>query len=363
VRNGSTPAGATGRKPHVLCVILLGSCAASAPMIEALLDLRRIGASSNVFRVAGDMLHNFACVFLTTKVLSQRSVAGLSWHTVVLYALVFSTRYLDLVTMWWVPVDEGESIWDYVSVYNTVLKLLYLSTSYTLIALFFVFRETYDPEADQFCKMIVIVPSLLLAIAFNYQPEWSEVLWTFSIYLEVTAMVPQLLLFRAYPCPRCYDFFACRTRLSPHGCRVSEALGVSQKHRSPRPTDKHAPRHPVQLTTAPRPAPARAAAGQVRPLCLPAPTGAPTPGRVATAAGPLPIDGLLWFYVLCAWLGRRFFCPEDCSLISPTGWQGSKGVEAGPPSLISLFPLHPTGVSASVCWTAVGACLAGPAPR
>ena len=38
------------------------------------------------------MTHNFAAVFVVCKVISQRSVAGLSWHTAVLYALVFSTR-------------------------------------------------------------------------------------------------------------------------------------------------------------------------------------------------------------------------------------------------------------------------------
>ena len=50
------------------------------------------------------MTHNFAAVFVVCKVISQRSVAGLSWHTSVLYALVFSTRYLDLVTMTWEPI-------------------------------------------------------------------------------------------------------------------------------------------------------------------------------------------------------------------------------------------------------------------
>ena len=117
------------------------------------------------------MLHNFACVFLTTKVISQRSVAGLSWNTTVLYAIVFSTRYLDLLTMWSYELPEGSSIWDFVSVYNCVLKLLYLSTSYTLILLFFVLRDTYSAENDQFCKTSVLIAAFLLSLTYHYSDE------------------------------------------------------------------------------------------------------------------------------------------------------------------------------------------------
>jgi hypothetical protein len=63
---------ATGRRPHVLCIILLGSGGASVPLVKALLDLQH----ANAFRVIGDMLHNFATVFILCKVISQRSVAG-----------------------------------------------------------------------------------------------------------------------------------------------------------------------------------------------------------------------------------------------------------------------------------------------
>ena len=63
---------ATGRKPQVLCIILLGSGGASVPLIRYLLDLDH----ANGFRLVGDMLHNFATVFILCKVVSQRSVAG-----------------------------------------------------------------------------------------------------------------------------------------------------------------------------------------------------------------------------------------------------------------------------------------------
>ena len=140
-------------RPNLLCVAFFGSCAASAPLINALLDLQH----ANGFRIAADMLHNFASAFVLTKVVSQRSVAGLSWHSAVLYALVFSTRYLDLVTMWYIEIPDGLSLWDFVSVCNTVLKSMYLGTTYGLLLSFVIFRDTHDAENDQFCKLAVVV--------------------------------------------------------------------------------------------------------------------------------------------------------------------------------------------------------------
>lgn len=114
-----------------------------------------------MFRVTGDMIHNFACVFVVAKTISQRSCEGLSWHTACLYMAVFGERvqqkthcrnsaakagrrshaltrlrswiwvcgrvldrlagvavcrYLDLITMWFIELPEGVSIWDFVSV-------------------------------------------------------------------------------------------------------------------------------------------------------------------------------------------------------------------------------------------------------
>ena len=164
--------------------------------------------------------------------------------------------------MWSIELPTGLSIWEFVSVYNTVLKVLYLSTAYGLLALFCLFRDTYDADNDQFCKTTLIVPVLMLASHFAYYDEETEILWTFSIFLEVVAMVPQLLLLRAYPCACCYDCLACRC--IPGGC------------------------------------PARA-------VCLPAPRAAPPKGAEAAQSGPTTVDGLLWFYVLCMAMYRAFY--------------------------------------------------------
>jgi ER lumen protein retaining receptor len=182
--------------------------------------------------------------------------------------LVFTTRYLDLVTMWFIDIPEGLSIWDFVSVYNTVLKILYLATTYGLLLMFLLFRSTYDADNDQFCKASVVLPALVLAYHFAYYDEWVEILWTFSIFLEVVAMLPQLLLFRAFPCSQIYDCLACRC--IPGGC------------------------------------PARSFCCPI----LPKPKAPTVAGAVATMAGPATVDGLLWFYVLC------MACYRACYLLN-----------------------------------------------
>ena len=40
----------------------------------------------------------------------------------------------------------------------------------------------------------MILPAALLAVAVNHEFSILEILWTFSIYLEAVAMVPQLIL-------------------------------------------------------------------------------------------------------------------------------------------------------------------------
>ncbi|KAF6768029.1 hypothetical protein AHF37_08335 [Paragonimus kellicotti] len=76
----------------------------------------------NIFRLAGDLSHLAAILILLLKIYSSRSCKGLSGKTQVMFALVFTTRYLDLFVY-------------YVSAYNTVMKVLFISLSYLTLYL------------------------------------------------------------------------------------------------------------------------------------------------------------------------------------------------------------------------------------
>ncbi|CAH1984303.1 unnamed protein product [Acanthoscelides obtectus] len=79
--------------------------------------------------------------------------------------------------------------------YNTFMKFVFLATSYATIYLIYVkFKATYDHNHDTFRIEFLILPSLALALLINHYFNFLEVLWTFSIYLESVAILPQLFM-------------------------------------------------------------------------------------------------------------------------------------------------------------------------
>lgn len=138
----------------------------------------------NIFRLIGDLSHVAAILILLLKIWKTRSCSGVSGKTQIMFALCFITRYLDLITFS-----------NFVSVYNTVMKILYLAASIGTVYLIYVkFRATYDGNHDSFRMEFLIVPAAGLACLVNHKFVPVEILWTFSIYLESVAILPQLFM-------------------------------------------------------------------------------------------------------------------------------------------------------------------------
>uniref|UniRef100_G1PM47 ER lumen protein-retaining receptor n=2 Tax=Myotis lucifugus TaxID=59463 RepID=G1PM47_MYOLU len=107
---------------------------------------------------------------------------GISGKSQILFALVFTTRYLDLFT-------------NFISIYNTVMKLVFLLCAYvTVYMIYGKFRKTFDSENDTFRLEFLLVPVIGLSFLENYSFTPLEILWTFSIYLESVAILPQLFM-------------------------------------------------------------------------------------------------------------------------------------------------------------------------
>eukprot|EP00249_Psilotum_nudum_P002952 c16251_g1_i1 orf=596-1243(+) len=138
----------------------------------------------NIFRFAGDMTHLMSIVVLLLKIHTIKSCAGISLKTQELYTIVFATRYLDLLT-------------DFISLYNTVMKLFFLFSSFSIVwymRYHKVVRRSYDRDQDTFRHYFLILLSFVLALFIHDKFAVREVLWTFSIYLEAVAIIPQLVL-------------------------------------------------------------------------------------------------------------------------------------------------------------------------
>jgi ER lumen protein retaining receptor len=55
-------------------------------------------------------------------------------------------------------------------------------------------RPTHDPSIDTFRVEFLIAPAFFLGLLFNYSYSITEVFWSFSIFLESIAILPQLFI-------------------------------------------------------------------------------------------------------------------------------------------------------------------------
>ncbi|KAJ3509306.1 hypothetical protein NLJ89_g5286 [Agrocybe chaxingu] len=107
---------------------------------------------------------------------------GISFKTQALYVAVFVTRYLDL-------------FYRYVSAYNSIMKLFFIASScYILYLMNNKYRPTHDPSIDTFKIEYLVGPCFILGLIFNYKFSFTEILWSFSIWLEAVAILPQLFM-------------------------------------------------------------------------------------------------------------------------------------------------------------------------
>src|SRR4051812_7744670 len=81
------------------------------------------------------------------------------------------------------------------SFYNTLMKLIFLgSAAYTIYLMSTEFKPTHDPRIDTFKIEYLLGGAGLLAFIFPYKYTAMEILWSFSIWLESVAILPQLFM-------------------------------------------------------------------------------------------------------------------------------------------------------------------------
>jgi len=143
----------------------------------------------NIFRLIGDLMHLASIFVLIVKVYGgKKSCKGISLKSQFLYLLVFCCRYMDVFT-------------NHISMYNTIMKLIFIGSSGFIVYLIKFkspFCDTYDKKADFLFLPYIIVPCFILALLVNEYFSFTEVMWTFSIYLEAVAIIPQILVVHTY---------------------------------------------------------------------------------------------------------------------------------------------------------------------
>ncbi|CAO3573365.1 unnamed protein product [Mortierella alpina] len=135
----------------------------------------------NLFRLVADLMHLASIFILLLKMQKTRSVAGISFKTQALYATVFLTRYTD--------------IGNFISLYNTAMKVFFVGSSLYIVYLMKIkFKATNDPRLDTFQVQYIVGGAAALSLVANYAFTVQEILWTFSVYLEAVAILPQLFM-------------------------------------------------------------------------------------------------------------------------------------------------------------------------
>ncbi|ERT02281.1 hypothetical protein HMPREF1624_00579 [Sporothrix schenckii ATCC 58251] len=154
----------------------------------------------NPFRITGDCLHLLSKCILLFSIHRNRSAEGVSLITQILYAVVFCTRYANIL---------GETI-----PWNVFFKVFYITTSFYIIVIMrWVYPRSRELELAWKMAAGIVVSALLLSpfgmLIFVKKISWGffNWLWSFSEILESVAVLPQLLLLRQTSIPTVIDSF------------------------------------------------------------------------------------------------------------------------------------------------------------
>lgn len=137
------------------------------------------------------MLQCLGFFLLVHKMRTYKSANGLSSKTLQIYLLFFPCRLLSTMTKnGYLPVDSTGD-WAYQACDLTSLMLVFQ-------ALFFIhkrYRATYQSDQDTM-KVWQVVPALAVLACIlhgDLNHHWFfDTVWTFSMYLDMIAMLPQL---------------------------------------------------------------------------------------------------------------------------------------------------------------------------
>lgn len=146
----------------------------------------------------------FGFGILNYRMWSTKSAKGVSIKSLELYGLTFFTRLLSILRhQGYLPFDKsGDWFYHFVEICSL------LSVFLAIYGIFGPLISTYDDKHDKFGSLYIpseygilylVVPCLLLALLFHpalNREFFSDTCWTLSMYLEATAMFPQIYMFQ-----------------------------------------------------------------------------------------------------------------------------------------------------------------------
>lgn len=152
----------------------------------------------------GSIFSALSFFLLVFKTYTTKSVSGISIKTLQAFGLVFAARLCSiLVYEGYLPFDKSGD-WFYKAC--EILGLVMVVG--LLLATFIVYSRTYTHTDDSFGAkglpaslgiLWLVGPCLLLAVLYHpsLNGNWlTDTAWTFALYLEAVAILPQLVMFQ-----------------------------------------------------------------------------------------------------------------------------------------------------------------------
>lgn len=162
------------------------------------------GGDFSFLMTYGAMSRMFGFGILNVKTWKSKRASGVSIKTLQLYCLVFFFRLTSIMRHeGYLPYDKSGD-W----LYHTIEFSALLFTAGALYGCMKPFKNTYQADLDKFGEFKVppgmgavylAAPVLLVAIFIhpNLNADFlSDTAWTYAMYLESTALIPQLYMFQ-----------------------------------------------------------------------------------------------------------------------------------------------------------------------
>mmetsp|Transcript_13992 Transcript_13992/g.17628 ORF Transcript_13992/g.17628 Transcript_13992/m.17628 type:complete len:378 (-) Transcript_13992:186-1319(-) len=162
------------------------------------------GGDFSFLMTYGALSRMFGFGILNVKTFTSKRATGVSVKSLQLYSVVFFFRLTSIFRHeGYLPYDKSGD-W----LYHVIEFLALVFTTTALYGCMIPFKSTYQANLDRFGEMGVppglgavylAVPVLILATLIHpsLNSDWmSDVAWTYSMYLESVALIPQLFMFQ-----------------------------------------------------------------------------------------------------------------------------------------------------------------------
>ena len=165
-------------------------------ILSILIYLFLSGGNFSFIYILSALTQTFSLFIIVYKVYFYQNTSGISLNSMICYLILISSRLTSTLFYYgYLPADSsGDWFYQLCEITSVVL---------VIIIIFFIknlFRETAETEnEDQIHYSYLVIPTFILALLVHTSLNrnfFTDIAWSFSMYLEAVSIYPQLYLFQ-----------------------------------------------------------------------------------------------------------------------------------------------------------------------